>query len=312
MIKYSFVLPAYKALFFREALDSILAQTYKDFELIVVNDASPEDLDSIVRSYNDSRIRYYVNEKNIGGKDLVAQWNHCLEYAKGEYVILASDDDIYSPLYLQMMDKLVCKYPDVNVFRPRVKFIDSKGEILRVEGYSNERTFLLEFIYRWMTDSISSGVPFYIFKKSALDEIGGFVKYPLAWGSDDLTVMLLAKDGVVFSTKILFSFRMSDINISTRKNNNHSFLGKLSAMKLMFGDLKSLILPIDATDNIDRFYKQRIVSKFEPYMQGKTYALMMNTELLIVLKNIRPLLECKWVQKKWFIRAFLHHLLKRI
>ena len=97
-MKYSFILPAYKARFFREALDSILSQTNKDFDLIIVNDASPEDLDSIVRSYNDSRIRYYVNEKNIGGKDLVAQWNHCLEYAKGEYVILASDDDVYSPL----------------------------------------------------------------------------------------------------------------------------------------------------------------------------------------------------------------------
>ena len=82
MLKYSFVLPAYKARFFREALDSILAQTYKDFELIIVNDASPEDLDSIVKSYDDPRIRYYVNEHNIGGKDLVAQWNHCLEYAE--------------------------------------------------------------------------------------------------------------------------------------------------------------------------------------------------------------------------------------
>ena len=49
MIKYSFVLPAYKARFFRDALDSILAQTYKDFELVIVNDASPEDLDSIVK-----------------------------------------------------------------------------------------------------------------------------------------------------------------------------------------------------------------------------------------------------------------------
>ena len=129
MHKYSFVLPAYKARFFREAIDSILAQTYKDFELIIVNDASPEDLDSIVNSYNDSRIRYYVNEQNIGGKDLVSQWNHCLEYAKGEYIILASDDDVYFPQYIEKMVALVQKYPEVNVFRPRVQRIDEKGEI---------------------------------------------------------------------------------------------------------------------------------------------------------------------------------------
>ena len=56
-IKYSFVLPAYKAKYFREAIDSILNQTYADFELVIVNDASPEDLDSIVNSYDDKRIR---------------------------------------------------------------------------------------------------------------------------------------------------------------------------------------------------------------------------------------------------------------
>ena len=64
-MKYSFVLPAYKATFLREAIDSILAQSYPDFELIIVNDKSPEDLTSIVNSYHDVRIQYYVNAQNI-------------------------------------------------------------------------------------------------------------------------------------------------------------------------------------------------------------------------------------------------------
>lgn len=151
MPKYSFVLPAYKARFFKEALDSILAQTYKDFELIIVNDASPEDLDSIVKSYDDSRIRYYVNEENIGGKDLVAQWNHCLEYVNGEYVILASDDDLYHLEYLERMNVLVDKYPEVNVFRPRVQLIDESNSITHIAGVLNEYTSQLEFIYNQET-----------------------------------------------------------------------------------------------------------------------------------------------------------------
>ncbi|MGR4508293.1 glycosyltransferase [Escherichia coli] len=44
-------------------MDSILSQRFKDFELIIVNDASPENLDSIISNYNDTRIRYYKNEK---------------------------------------------------------------------------------------------------------------------------------------------------------------------------------------------------------------------------------------------------------
>ena len=64
-MKFSITIPAYKRSYLKEAIDSCLAQTYKDFELIIVNDASPEDLDSIVNSYSDNRIRYYKNETNI-------------------------------------------------------------------------------------------------------------------------------------------------------------------------------------------------------------------------------------------------------
>ena len=62
--KFSITIPAYKRTYLQECIDSILGQTYTDFELIIVNDASPEDLDSIVNSFSDSRIRYYKNEKN--------------------------------------------------------------------------------------------------------------------------------------------------------------------------------------------------------------------------------------------------------
>lgn len=56
-MKFTIAIPAYKRTFLKECIDSILAQTYKDFELIIINDASPEDLDSVVECYKDSRIR---------------------------------------------------------------------------------------------------------------------------------------------------------------------------------------------------------------------------------------------------------------
>ena len=97
-IKYSFVLPAYKSQFLKESIDSILAQSYKDFELIIVDDASPDDIGGVVSSYDDARIRYYRNEENIGGTNLVAQWNHSIEYANGDWIILATDDKYFRTL----------------------------------------------------------------------------------------------------------------------------------------------------------------------------------------------------------------------
>ncbi len=82
-IKFSVTVPAYKAQFLAECIDSILAQTYKNLELIIVNDASPQDLDSIVSKYDDPRIRYYKNEVGFGAEHVVGNWNKCLEYAIG-------------------------------------------------------------------------------------------------------------------------------------------------------------------------------------------------------------------------------------
>lgn len=64
-MKFSILIPAFKQQYLQECIESILAQTYRDFEIVIVNDASPEDLDSIVNSFTDFRIRYYVNKKIV-------------------------------------------------------------------------------------------------------------------------------------------------------------------------------------------------------------------------------------------------------
>ena len=75
-IKFSVTIPAYKDRYLKETIDSVLAQTYQNYEIVIVNDASPYDLDSIVQQYTDQRIRYFKNEKNCGAKNVVDNWNH--------------------------------------------------------------------------------------------------------------------------------------------------------------------------------------------------------------------------------------------
>lgn len=233
-MKYSFVLPAYKATFFRDAVDSILNQTYADFELIIVNDGSPEDLTSIVNVYNDDRIQYYINEKNLGGTDLVVQWNHCISYATGDYLILASDDDIYHPDYLEKMDVLIDKYPNVCVFRPRVQHLEENGEISGETGVLDEYLSHVDFLYERYKGNVSSGIAYYIFKRIELMNIGGFVNFPTAWISDDATVMRLARNGVVSHGEALFAFRTSGLNISSKKNTAKMLADKLIATESFF------------------------------------------------------------------------------
>ena len=232
--KYSFVLPAYKAAFLGESIDSILNQSHKDFELIIVNDASPEDLTSIVNSYHDERIQYYINEKNVGGTDLVAQWNHCITYAKGEYLILASDDDIYHPDYLEKMDVLVDRYPNIDVFFPRVQYIDESGKITTECDALAENLSFIDFLFLRHKGQIPLGIPFFIFKRVELDRNGGIVNFPTAWFSDDATVIRLARKGVVTHRDVLFSFRMSGLNISSVLNSMEMLKKKLLATEAFY------------------------------------------------------------------------------
>ncbi len=250
--KYSFVLPAYKATFLRESIDSILNQTYKDFELIIVNDASPEDLTSIVNSYSDDRIQYYVNDKNVGGTDLVAQWNHCITYATGEYLILASDDDVYHPDYLEKMDVLVDKYPDVNVFRSRVQHMNADGYIRGESEVLDEYLSYVDFLFAMHQGMICSGLAYHIFKREELLNIGGFVNFPSAWIADDATVISLAKNGVVFHNEALFAFRTSDINISSKINDIKMLSDKLSAAESSFNWYIQKLKEVDIVGKEDK------------------------------------------------------------
>lgn len=311
-MKYSFILPAYKLHFFKEAIDSILAQTYKNFELIIVNDASPEDLDSIVKCYDDPRIRYYVNEQNIGGKDLVAQWNHCLEYAIGEYIILASDDDLYHSEYLEKMDELVCKYPDVNVFRPRVMFIDANGNYISTEGYLKEYVTSLEYIHAWAHAWISSGIPFYIFKKSRLLYYGGFIDLPLAWYSDDATMIKLSDKGVAYSPNILFYFRMSGENITTKQNTKELMLKKLESTQYFYDILNIYQNSFVNVTKEEKFLLMDIKNVQVFYLFEKIINQIFNSPFSVAISVFHDVWKMDFVPKKKLIEMYLKYIIRRI
>ena len=212
-MRFSFVLPAYKSEYLQVAIDSILQQTYIDFELIIVDDASPYHLESIVNQYNDNRIVFHRNENNIGGKNLVSNWNKCIKYAKGEYVILASDDDIYSPFFLQQVDERIKDYPDVDIIRSRVNRIDSDGIITDIEQIYKPFMPFSEFVFYW-SKGIINCIANYAFKRTALLEAGGFVDMPCAWFSDDITVVNMSINGIATTEDALFYFRTSDKSVS--------------------------------------------------------------------------------------------------
>ena len=112
-IKVSVLIPVYNgAPFLKEALDSILNQTFTDFELILLNDASPDNSEEIIKQYNDDRIRYYRNKKNLG---ISASRNKLMDLAQGEYWVIMDNDDISLPFRLEEQVKFIDKHSDITM-----------------------------------------------------------------------------------------------------------------------------------------------------------------------------------------------------
>lgn len=218
----SIVIPAYKASFLREAIDSALRQTYKNIEVIVVNDKSPYDLESIVREFHDKRLSYHVNSENIGGRNLVRQWNHSVTYARGEFICLLCDDDIYEEDFISEMVRLSTEYPSCGVYRAGVRIIDCKGNTVDFYPTSPEFETVLDYIWHVSKGYRRQTVSEFMIRRCRMEECGGYFETPLAWGADYLSIYKFAgTSGIVSSQRHLACFRQSGENISSDEKMRH-------------------------------------------------------------------------------------------
>lgn len=251
----SVVLPAYKQRFLAGAIKSILDQTYKNFELIVVDDNSPENLESVVRSFDDSRVSYVRNEKNFGSESVVKAWNHALKYACGEWCVLASDDDVYDANFLMEMTTMVQRYPMVDLAHCRLCCIDSDRNITRVCWSLPEYESQIEFVEQRVVNDRWQMAPDFMFRLSAMRKIGGFVDFPVAWYSDEATWNLLANNGVAASNKAILYWRKSGLNISCRTDLS---IAKCNATLAYLKWLKSFVASLKPKGEIESFLLRKM------------------------------------------------------
>lgn len=108
----SVIIPSYnRAHCIRKSIESVLAQTYDDIELIIVDDGSTDGTRELVESINDSRIRY-IYQKNAGA---CAARNHGIDMANGEFIAFQDSDDIWLPRKLERQMSILQEYPDVDI-----------------------------------------------------------------------------------------------------------------------------------------------------------------------------------------------------
>lgn len=226
----SIAIPAFKKEYLKEAISSILNQNYTNFELIIVNDKSPDNLYEVVTQFKDKRIRYFENTENLGKKSIVYNWNRCLSYAQGEFFVLMCDDDIMKPNFISHLLDLSFKYPLCNVFRARREVYNELTQYTQEDplwpNYETYNDFLSNTILGKRKHTISE----FLYRTDYIKSIGGYNIYPVGFYADDASILRFSRQGgIVCSSEILLTFRKSLYHISSPCNQN--FQKAIAAVK---------------------------------------------------------------------------------
>ena len=232
------VIPAYKPDFLLKTLTSIYSQSCKNFNLYIGDDCSPYGLSDIVHQFKDERIHlsYKRFTTNLGGQDLVAQWERCIALTQDEeWIWLFSDDDIMGERCVESFFKqLAITENAYDLYHFNVKVINGQEHTLKESIYPD--VINADAFYRQKAEAkIESFVVENIFSRKVYEQVGGFSKFPLAWGSDTFTWMQMMKDkGMKTIPGDFVYWRASDVNITPNKDRKVSIVKALADVELMY------------------------------------------------------------------------------
>ena len=143
--RISVLIPTYNyAHYLGEAIESVLAQDFPDFEVLIVDDCSPDNTAEVARALcaRDSRVRFVVNPANLG---MVNNWNHCLSLARGHYIkFLFGDDKLCHPHALGKMLALLERHPSATLAASARTILDENSRVVEIwrtlkDGNNNGR-----------------------------------------------------------------------------------------------------------------------------------------------------------------------------
>lgn len=162
----SVLIPTYnRASMVREAIQSVLDQTYQDFEIILIDDGSTDDTPGVIASFNDPRIRYFYQQNQ--GRPLAR--NHALKEADGDFITFLDSDDLYLPHKLQMQVDYLKSHPSVEMVYAGTKRVLMDGTF--VDNLQTEQAGHIHQLLLW---GCSIATPSVMMRSEVMKQVGYF------------------------------------------------------------------------------------------------------------------------------------------
>jgi glycosyltransferase involved in cell wall biosynthesis len=217
MSKYSIILPVHNGgAYIRDCVNSILAQTYTDFDLIILENCSTDGTAQYVKELTDKRVKVYPSIKFL---PMERNWQRILAVPKSEFMTMIGADDILFPNYLQVMDDLIGQHPFASVYHSHYNYINSAGTVLWDCKPAHETETALDFLEAICFNRASIMGTGFMVRSYYYDLVGGIPDYPnLMFADIELLIELIRISYKATSPEKLFSFRLHPAQISASSN----------------------------------------------------------------------------------------------
>lgn len=304
MSKLAIVIPAYKAKYLEKALHSISLQTNKDFTVYIGDDNSKEGLENICSLFTGKlNFKYHRFESNLGGIDLVAQWNRCCELINDEeWVWLFSDDDLVEATCVEVFHETLRKteaYYDV--YRFDTITIDQHDNILGVSPENPEIEDHINLTYHLLKWERGNSMPDHIFRVSRLKEIGGFINFPFAQASDFASSIKFANSKGLYTMrgpKVRWRFSGDNISSQASKLKEKAIFGHLDFIEWLDKELHILELE-KQKDPSNKLSKQLLIDNLT-YVIKNHYKGIPTSKFFEVAKRVSEIFKWNYLHALYF------------
>ena len=203
-MKFSVVIAVFnKEEFIADTLKSVLAQTFSDFEVVILNDGSTDNSEAEIAKFDDPRIRYFSQPNQGAG----AARNAAIAKARAEYIALLDADDHWYPFYLEEQYRLITRFPAQSVFATAAE-IKRNGKVFKnqysIKTFGKDATVVNYFEASQLDSVLHSSST--VLKKDVFKNVGWYNPNIKSGEDTDLYVRIGLKYKVVFSPKVCATY----------------------------------------------------------------------------------------------------------
>jgi glycosyltransferase involved in cell wall biosynthesis len=210
-------------------IQSVLNQTEKDFELLIIDGASTDQSATIAKQFNDERIRLIQKTKPA---NIVENWNSCLQNTRGEWIGLLGADDIIKPDFLETIRAILTNDKAINIIATEVDLIDSSGNITGHWTHGLSGTYTVKNVYAHHLGQNCINISAFIVNKAAcLDHVFS-PEYIVLLDWEYIARLLPLLGTIHFVPRRLGQYRMHESSNTSKTRNGYTWFSDETRLKV--------------------------------------------------------------------------------